>query len=120
MKQKLLRCWTYARRGHNTYLAFLVSMANFIVIQYKLLIQHVALLKTFFTNLTLFAVAFALTYIPLTVLIGWLDYKKYAMPTDMALMAKASPYNRDIAKALILIARGKNDEAIEILRKWAE
>ena len=31
----------------------------------------------------------------------------------------ASPWTRDLARALILIAEGKNEEAIKVLEKWA-
>jgi len=71
-----------------------------------------------FVNLLAFAIVFFIVYIPLAVIIGWLDYRKFAVPVDTALIAKASPWTRDLAKALILIAEGKNEEAIKILRKW--
>ena len=118
-KYRVLRWWSYFRRGHSTYLVFLISFANFIVIQYRLLIEYVPLLRMVFVNLLAFAIVFFIVYIPLAVIIGWLDYRKFAVPVDTALIAKASPWTRDLAKALILIAEGKNEEAIKILRKWA-
>jgi len=117
-KYRVLRWWSYFRRGHSTYLVFLISFANFIVIQYRLLIEYVPLLRMVFVNLLAFAIVFFIVYIPLAVIIGWLDYRKFAVPVDTALIAKASPWTRDLAKALILIAEGKNEEAIKILRKW--
>lgn len=119
-RQRVLRWWTYFRRGHGTYLVFLMSFANFIVIQYRLLVEYIPALKLFFTSLTAFAVTFFLVYVPLAIVIGWLDYKKFAVPVDTALATKASPWIRDLAKALILIAEGRNKEAIEILRKWVK
>lgn len=117
-KYRILRWWSYFRRGHSTYLVFLISFANFIVIQYRLLVEYVPPLRVVFTNLLAFAIAFFIIYIPLAVIIGWLDYRKFAVPVDTALIAKASPWTRDLAKALILIAEGKNEEAIKVLRKW--
>jgi len=119
-RNRILRWWTYFRRGHSTYLVFFLSFANFIVIQYRLLVEHIPALKLFFTSLTAFAITFFLVYVPLAIIIGWLDYKKFAVPVDTALVAKASPWNRDLARALILIAEGRNKEAIEILKKWVE
>lgn len=118
--QRILRLWTYFRRGHSTYLVFFISFANFIVIQYRLLVEHVPMLKLLFTNILAFAIAFFLAYIPLAIVIGWLDYRRFAVPVETALVAKASPWARDIAKALILMAEGRNKEAIELLKKWAE
>lgn len=82
--------------------------------------EYIPALKLFFTNLTAFAVTFFLVYVPLAVVIGWLDYRKFAVPIDTVLVAKAFPWNRDLARALILIAEGKNREAIEVLRKRVE
>ena len=119
-KQRLLRWWTYFRRGHSTYLVFLLSFANFVVIQYRLLVQYVPALEVIFSSLLAFAIAFFLVYLPLATFIGWYDYKRFAVPVESAIGARASPWNRDIAKALMLIAEGKNKEAVEVLRKWTE
>ena len=98
---------------------FALSFANFVVIQYRLLVEHIPLLKLVFSSLVAFAAAFFLVYVPLAVVIGWLDYKRFAVPVDSALTAAASPWHRDIAKALILIAQGRNEEAIAVLKRWA-
>ena len=118
LKERLSRYWTYFRRGHSIYLAFLISFANFVAIQYNLVIKNVAFLKDLFTHLTYFAAIFALLYIPIAVVIGWYDYRKFAVPTESALRSMASPWTRDLARALILIAEGKNEEAIKVLEKW--
>jgi len=115
-----LRYWTYFRRGHNTYLAFLLSFANFMVIQYRLLIEYMPALKAIFQHLLVFAVTFFLIYVPISIVIGWYDYRKFAVPIDASIAAKASPWVRDLATALILMAEGKNAGAKEILKKWTE
>jgi len=117
-RDRWLRLWSYFRRGHSTYLVFLLSFANFIVIQYRLLVQYVPSFRVLFHSLLLFTVAFFLIYIPLAVVIGWYDYHKFSMPVELTLTAEVSPWNQDLARALILIAQGRNDEAVEILRRW--
>jgi len=117
-KERLLRCWLYFRRGHSTYLVFFLSFANFIVIQYRLLVQYVPALNLIFTSLISFVIAFFLVYVPLAVAIGWYDYRKFAVPVEATVGARASPYNRDLALALKLIAEGKNKEAVKVLEKW--
>ena len=47
----LLRLWAYFRRGHSAYLSFILSFANFVVLQYRLLIQYVPFLKYLFMNI---------------------------------------------------------------------
>ena len=118
-KARLLRIWSYVRRGHSTYLVFLVSLSNFIVIQYRLLIEYIPALHLLFDRIWVFAVAFVLVYIPLAAFIGWMDYRKLAVPVDMALMSRANPWVRDLSRALILLAEGRREEAIEILRRWS-
>ena len=115
----VLRLWSYFRRGHSTYLVFFVSFANFVVIQYRLVVEYVPFLHYLFESLATFALTFLLVYVPLAVLIGWLDFKKFAVPVDNELMTRANPWARDLAEALILIAEGRNREAVELLRKWA-
>ena len=119
-KNFVLRLWTYFRRGHGTYLVFFLSFSNFIVIQYRFLIQYVPMLEILFSSLLAFAIVFFLVYVPLAILIGWYDFKRFAVPIESTIGAKASPWNRDIARALMLIAEGKNKEAIEVLKKWTE
>lgn len=118
MKRRLIRFLAYFRRGHNIYLAFILSFANFVVIQYRLLVEHVTFLREVFTSLTLFALVFTLTYVPLAILLGWLDYRKICVPVETELMSRANPWVRDLAYALYLIADGKNEEAKRVLKKW--
>jgi len=119
-KQRILRWWTYFRRGHSTYLAFFLSFANFIVIQYRLLVEYIPVMKVLFSSLLAFAASFFLVYVPLAIIIGWYDYRKFAVPVETSISAKASPWHRDITRALMLIAEGRNKEAVEVLRKWTE
>jgi len=92
---------------------------NFIVIQYRLLIQTMPLHDAI-SSLWMFALLFLVTYIPSAVVIGWLDYKRLAVPVEMGLTAHANPWVKDLSKALILIAEGKTEEAKKLLRRWAE
>ncbi len=119
-KDTFLRWLTYFRRGHTAYLTFLISFANFIVIQYRLLIQHIPALQVIFSGLLAFTIVFFLMYVPISTLIGWWDYKKFAVPMESRVKAQASPWTRDLAKALTFIAMGENEKAIKILEKWAK
>jgi len=117
---QVLRYWIYFRQGHSVYLAFLMSFLNFIVIQYRLVVENIPILYKTLPRLWIFTIILLATYIPIATIIGWLDYKKGSVPTDSALGARASPWVRDLAKALMLIADGKSEEAKKILEKWAE
>ena len=120
MKSKVLRYWTYFRRGHGTYLVFLLSFANFMVIQYRLLIGYVPFLEALFSSLMAFAVTFFLIYVPMATIIGWLDYKRFAVPVDLTVIAKANPWMQDLTRALMFMCDEKYDDAKRILQKWIE
>lgn len=88
------------------------------VIQYRLLIEYIPVLDALFSSLLIFAVTFFIVYLPVATIIGWQDYKKYAVPVDATVAAKANPYFTDLARALSLICDNKTDQAKEILQKW--
>lgn len=119
VKPRLLRYWTYFRRGHGVYLVFSMSFLNFVVIQWRLLIEQIELLEAIFQHFYVFTILFFATYIPLATIIGWLDYKRGAVPVDETVAAKASPWIRDLAKAILLLAEGKNEEVVELMKKWS-
>ena len=118
IRQKLARYWWYFRRGHSTYFVYLLTFANFIVIQYRLLIEHVSFLEYLFPTLTSFAITFLIIYPIIAILVGYLDYKKFAVPVEVTLIAKANPLLKDLCKAIILHAQGKNQEVEQVLKKW--
>ena len=120
MKSRILRYWTYFRRGHGTYLVFLLSFANFMVIQYRLLIEYIPFLEALFSSLMAFAVTFFLVYVPIATIIGWLDYKRFAVPVELTVMARANPWIQDLIRALMLMCDEKYDDAKKILQKWIE
>ena len=88
MIDKIFRYFVYFRRGHTTYLIFMMTFMNFVGIAYFLLIQNIPYLKTVFPALETFIVLFLAVYIPTNVVIGWLDMKKASMPREV----RAHPY----------------------------
>ena len=70
------RLFAYLRRGYAVYIAFIIGAFNFVVIQYRLLIEYVPFLKTIFPRMTYFIIFVAIAGIPITILVGWWDYKR--------------------------------------------
>jgi len=118
LKQKLLDYFVYVRHGHSTFPAFVMSLWNFVVIQYALLIENVPALTRLFPTLTSFALSLLIVYLPLTILLGWWDYRRGSVASAERVRYQANPWVSDVSRALMLLAQGKNEEAIEILRKW--
>ena len=67
----LRRRWLDFRNGHSTYLIFAMTFANFITIQYKLLIDKVPSMDWLFGSIWLFAIIFIAIYVPLAIIIGY-------------------------------------------------
>ncbi|HEX5187678.1 MAG TPA: hypothetical protein VFV86_12390 [Nitrososphaeraceae archaeon] len=66
------RRWLDFRQGHSIYLAFLMTFANFITIQYKLVLQNVPVVDTL-TGGSIFGFAFFFVaiYFPIAIVIGY-------------------------------------------------
>ena len=106
MKNRLIRIWIYFRTGHGTYLALTLGFLNFIVLQFRLLVSAIPSLSAFFPHLVYFAVFFIVTYVPLAIILGWMDYKKGSIVMDSVLRAEISPFTLDSVEAGILASQG--------------
>ncbi len=66
------RRWLDFRQGHSIYLIFLMTFANFIVIQYRLLIDRMPSIDSLTGgNIIGFAMTFIAIYVPLSIIIGY-------------------------------------------------
>lgn len=66
------RRWLDFRQGHSIYLIFIMTFANFITIQYKLLLEKVPSIDNITGgNIIGFAVMFVALYVPLGIIIGY-------------------------------------------------
>lgn len=66
------RRWLDFRQGHTVYLAFLVMFANFITIQYALLVgEENSPLRSVFPNIWVFAVVLVAVYMPVAIIVGY-------------------------------------------------
>lgn len=115
---KFYRWLSFLKRGHSAWFAFILSFMNFVVLQYKLMIESVPFLLSFFPSLIIFTVTFAIIYIPLATLIGRIDYKKGLFPVESSVAVRATPFYQDLAEALSLICDDKPEEAKLVLKKW--
>ena len=64
------RRWWEFRQGHSTYLIFLLTFMNFVLIAYRLLIERIPFVQELFPQLWIFVLTFVLVYIPLSIIIG--------------------------------------------------
>lgn len=66
------RRWLDFRQGHSIYLIFIMTFANFITIQYKLLLDKIPSVDVLTGgNIIGFAIVFVALYVPVGILIGY-------------------------------------------------
>jgi hypothetical protein len=66
------RRWLDFRQGHSIYLVFIMTFANFITIQYKLVLERVPVVDTLSGGSIFgFAIFFIALYVPIGILIGY-------------------------------------------------
>ncbi|MCD6538376.1 hypothetical protein J7L18_07205 [Candidatus Bathyarchaeota archaeon] len=82
LKSSIVRWYVYFKRGHNNYFVFALSLLNFIVIQYRLLIEHAPLIRGLIDSLQTFTIVFLSLYIPISILTGWIDTKRGTLPKE--------------------------------------
>lgn len=120
MKTWIFRMRAYFLRGFGSWITFILSAVQFIIIVYKLAVSSVPALDFWFPSLWFFAFVLILLGVPLCVIIGFVDYKHGTAPAEYTVTSMASPWNVDFAKALSLLCEGKNAEAQAVLRKWIQ
>jgi hypothetical protein len=65
------RRWLDFRNGHSIYLVFAMTFANFITIQYQLLIDRLPYGPGIFNSIWIFAIFFILAYVPVSIVLGY-------------------------------------------------
>ena len=65
------RRWLDFRNGHSIYLVFAMTFANFITIQYQLLIDRLPYWGGIFNSIWIFAILFILAYVPVSIVLGY-------------------------------------------------
>ena len=70
-KTFIKRRWYDGRTGTTTYLLFGLTLMNFILIAYRFLIEKNTLFENLISDLTIFSIIFIVTYIPISIIIGY-------------------------------------------------
>jgi hypothetical protein len=100
------RRWLDFRQGHSIYLAFLIMFANFITIQYSLMIDRVPAFSNVFSNVWLFVLAFIAVYMPLAVVIGYW-HRKSQWKVEQEAMFNENVVQATLYLFLIRLIEGK-------------
>lgn len=114
------RRWLEFREGHSIYLIFIMTFINFIVINYKLLIQDIPVLEEIFPNMTIFAIIFIFSYLPVAVIIGFW-HKRTQYSVEASVKMQYNPWFARLFRILVDIETGKaSEEEIKNFRDWLQ
>ncbi len=110
------RRWMDFRWGHATYLIFLLTFSNFVLIFHRLLIERIEFLENIFSEVWFFALVFLLGYIPLSVAVGaWHRRTQMKIEQEQALLQ--NPFLAKNFRMLVdILQKTASKEEIESFR----
>ena len=85
------KMWYDSRTGSSIYLLFVLSFVNFILIAYRFFIETDPQLEQLISNLWVFGVIFLITYIPVSILIGFW-HRRTQLSVENYIRQKESPF----------------------------
>ncbi len=118
MKQGWIRRrWWEFRQGHSTYLIFLLTFMNFVLIAYRLLIERIPFIQELFPQLWIFVLTFVLVYIPLSIIIGnW--HRRTQLRVESTINILENPLRAKMFRTMLDVQTGKaSKEEIEKVRE---
>ena len=117
-KTYIKRRWFDGRTGTTTYLLFGLTLMNFILISYRFLIEDNTLFKNLISDLTMFSIIFIVTYIPISILIGYW-HRKTQWKVELAIKQLENPVNAKMFRTILDVQTGKaSDEEIKEFREF--
>ena len=110
--------WWEFRTGHSTYLIFMLTFVNFVLISYRLLIEKVPIFQKFVPELWIFAVLFLAIYIPTAILIGYW-HRRTQLKVENTITMQQNPFYAKLFRMLIDVELGNlTKDEIEKYRKF--
>ena len=103
------RRWFDGRTGTTTYLLFGLTLMNFILISYRFLIEGNILFKNLISDLTMFSIIFIITYVPISILIGYW-HRKTQWKVELAIKQLENPVNAKMFRTILDVQTGKASE----------
>jgi len=111
------RRWVDGRTGHSMYMLFALTFVNFILITYRFLIEEDPLFKEIIFDLWGFGLIFLITYIPVSIVIGFW-HRKTQLMVEMSIKHHESPVSAKMFRMWLDTETGKaGKEEAEKFRK---
>ena len=109
--------WWEFRIGHSTYLIFMLTFVNFILISHRLLIERVPFLQELVPELWIYMVLFLIIYIPMSILIGFW-HRRTQLKVEQTLTLHQNPFIAKLFRTMLDVQTGEaSEEEIKKFRK---
>ena len=102
----LRRRWVDGRTGHATYLMFALTLANFVLITHRFLIEKDPLLEELISDLWIFGLIFLISYIPVSMIIGFW-HRKTQLSVENSIKYLENPYYSKMFRVLLDAQTGR-------------
>lgn len=86
----LYRSWRYFRDGYALYISKPITIFNFLTITFYLLVERVSWLQMLFPHFYIYSVVALVTFVPLSILFGWLHMRKTGVFAVESILATES------------------------------
>ena len=112
--------WWEFRIGHSTYLVFILTFVNFVLISYRLLIERIPFLQEIIPELWIFVILFLLFYIPASIIIGFW-HRKTQLKVETTLSMEQNPFVAKMFRTMLDVQTGKaSKEEIDEFREFLQ
>jgi len=103
--------------GTSAYLLIVFTFLNFILIAYRYLLEEDLMIAELISNLWVFGLIFLITYIPISIIIGFW-HRKTQLSVENIIQHKEGPFFSKMMRVLLDAKTGKaSKEEIEEFRK---
>ncbi len=117
-KNFIRKLWMDGRVGHSTYLMFVLTFTNFILITYNFFLEDSNMLKNIISDLWIFSIIFVIFYFPISTLIGrW--HTKTQISVDNTMRLEEDPVRARMIRILLDTYTGRaTEDEIKKIRKF--
>ena len=111
------RRWWEERHGHTTYLIYILTFVNFILISYTFFIEKIPFFQELIPQLWIFVLIFLVSYIPASTIIGYW-HRRTQLRVETTIKLLENPLWAKMFRTVMDVQTGKaSKEEIEKMRQ---
>ena len=108
-KNWIKKRWLEERFGHSSYLMYVLTLVNFILISYRYFIESDPILHELISDLWLFTIILLIFYVPISILIGYW-HRQTQLSTENTIKRLEDPLFAHISRTILDLKTGTISE----------